>query len=140
MPVLPLKYFEDRIGLRMEVINGCPDYYYKHNDHAVAEGRMLECVPFPGASLGERQHKTRLSPQMPYGMTHHDIFSAGGSANMPKWDFAKMGERLTNDERCLGPGLLVQAPGRSGEGQRFLCRGRNWFRRNRNDAFAPGRR
>lgn len=102
-----LKFFEDRAGLKMEVIRGCPDYYYKHNDHAVAEGRMLECVPFPGATLGEWQHKTRLSPQMPYGMTHHDIFSAGGSANMMKWDFAKMGERLTNDERCLGPGLAA---------------------------------
>ncbi|MFA7603039.1 MAG: FAD-binding protein [Novosphingobium sp.] len=102
-----LRYFEERIGLRMEVIKGCPDYYYKHNDHAVAEGRMLECVPFPGATLGDWQDRTRLSPQMPYGMTHHDIFSAGGSANMMKWDFARMGERLTRDERCLGPGLAA---------------------------------
>lgn len=102
-----LKFFEEKAGLKMEVIKGCPDYYYKHNDHAVAEGRMLECVPFPGATLGDWQHKTRLSPQMPYGMTHHDIFQAGGSANMMKWDFAKMGERLTNDERCLGPGLAA---------------------------------
>ena len=102
-----LKFFEEKVGLRMEVIKGCPDYYYKHNDHAVAEGRMLECVPFPGATLGDWQHKTRLSPQMPYGMTHHDIFSAGGSANMMKWDFARMGERLTRDERCLGPGLAA---------------------------------
>jgi 3-oxosteroid 1-dehydrogenase len=102
-----LKFFEDKAGLRMEVIKGCPDYYYQHNDHAIAEGRMLECAPFKGAELGEWQHKTRLSPQMPYGMTHHDMFSAGGAANMMKWDFAKMGERLTNDERCLGPGLAA---------------------------------
>lgn len=102
-----LKFFEEKAGLKMEVIKGCPDYYYQHNDHAVAEGRMLECVPFPGATLGDWQHKTRLSPQMPYGMTHHDIFQAGGSANMMKWDFGRMGERLTNDERCLGPGLAA---------------------------------
>ncbi len=102
-----LAYFEKTIGLRMEVIKDCPDYYYKHNDHAVAEGRMLECAPFPGCELGDWQHRTRLSPQMPYGMTHHDIFSAGGSANMMKWDFAKMGERLSKDERCLGPGLAA---------------------------------
>lgn len=102
-----LKFFEEKAGLKMEVIKGCPDYYYKHNDYSVPEGRMLECVPFPGATLGEWQHKTRLSPQMPYGMTHHDIFQAGGSANMMKWDFAKMGERLSNDERCLGPGLAA---------------------------------
>ena len=102
-----LKFFEDAVGLKMEVIKGCPDYYFKANDHGIAEGRMLEAVPFPGASLGEWQEKTRLSPQMPYGMTHADIFDAGGTANMMKWDFTKMGERLSNDERCLGPGLAA---------------------------------
>lgn len=102
-----LKFFEDKIGLKMEVIKGCPDYYYKANDHGIAEGRMLEAIPFEGASLGEWQEKTRLSPQMPYGMTHADIFDAGGTAHMMKWDFAKMGERLSKDERCLGPGLAA---------------------------------
>jgi 3-oxosteroid 1-dehydrogenase len=104
---LALKYFEEKIGLKMEVIKGCPDYYYQHNDYAIGEGRMLECVPFPASTLGEWQAKTRLSPQMPYGMTHHDIFAAGGSANMMKWDFVRMGGRLTKDERCLGPGLAA---------------------------------
>ena len=102
-----LKFFEDGIGLRMEVIKGCPDYYYQANAHGVAEGRMLEAIPFDGPSLGEWQAKTRLSPQMPYGMTHADIFDAGGTANMMKWDFAKMGERLAQDQRCLGPGLAA---------------------------------
>lgn len=102
-----LKYFEDRIGLRMEVIRDCPDYYYKVSNDAVAEGRMLECAPFSGASLGEWQTRTRVSPQMPYGLTHHDMFSAGGVANMMKWDFEKMATRLTNDERCLGTGLAA---------------------------------
>lgn len=102
-----LAWFEERIGLRMEVIRDCPDYYYGTTNDSVSEGRMLECVPFPGASLGEWQPKTRLSPQMPYGLTHHDMFAAGGVANMMKWDFALMGERLANDERCLGPGLAA---------------------------------
>lgn len=102
-----LKYFESRIGLRMEVIRDCPDYYYKATEDAVAEGRMLECVPFPGETLGEWQSKTRLSPQMPYGLTHKDMFAKGGVANMIKWDFELMGARLTKDERCLGPGLAA---------------------------------
>lgn len=102
-----LKYFEDRIGLRMEVIRDCPDYYYGHSNDSVSEGRMLEVVPFPGASLGDWQHKTRISPQMPYGMTHQDMFAAGGTANITRWDFGKMAERLTADERCLGPGLAA---------------------------------
>lgn len=102
-----LEYFEKRIGLRMEVIRGCPDYYYQVIADSVPEGRMLEVAPFPAVTLGEWQPKTRLSPQMPYGLTHHDMFTAGGVANMAKWDFQKMGDRLTNDERCLGPGLAA---------------------------------
>lgn len=102
-----LQYFEERVGLRMEVIRQCPDYYYKATEHAVAEGRMLECEPFRAETLGEWQSKTRLSPQMPYGLTHKDIFAKGGVANMMKWDFELMGARLTKDERCLGPGLAA---------------------------------
>ncbi|EJL32037.1 FAD-binding protein [Novosphingobium sp. AP12] len=102
-----LRYFEDRIGLRMEVIRDCPDYYYGHSNDSVAEGRMLEVVPFPAETLGEWREKTRISPQMPYGLTHKDMFGAGGTANITKWDFGRMAERLTADERCLGPGLAA---------------------------------
>jgi 3-oxosteroid 1-dehydrogenase len=102
-----LSFFEDKIGLKMEVIRNCPDYYYTVTNDAVAEGRMLEVVPFPGHTLGKWQAKTRLSPQMPYGLTHRDMFERGGTANMMKWDFELMGERLTKDERCLGPGLAA---------------------------------
>lgn len=104
---LALKYFEDRIGLRMEPIRDCPDYYYTRSNDAVAEGRMLECAPFPGSSLGDWASRTRVSAQMPYGFTHHDMFQNGGTANIAKWDFNKMAERLTNDERCLGAGLAA---------------------------------
>lgn len=102
-----LKYFEDQAGLKMEPIRNCPDYYFTVSNDSVAEGRMLECVPFPGQSLGEWQSRTRVSPQMPYGFTHADMFDAGGVANMMKWDFEKMAQRLTNDERCLGTGLAA---------------------------------
>jgi len=102
-----LKYFEDNIGLKMEPIRDCPDYYYSRSNDAVPEGRMLECLPFPGETLGEWAPKTRISPQMPYGMTHHDMFQAGGTANIAKWDFEVMAGRLTRDERCLGPGLAA---------------------------------
>jgi 3-oxosteroid 1-dehydrogenase len=102
-----LKYFESQIGLKMEVIRDCPDYYYRVIDDSVAEGRLLEVAPFPGEQLGDWRQKTRLSPQMPYGLTHRDMFQAGGVANMVKWDFNLMGERLTKDERCLGPGLAA---------------------------------
>jgi len=91
----------------MQVIRGLPDYYYQHADNAVAEGRMLEVEPFPAQTLGEWQEKTRVSPVVPFGMTHHDMYGPGGTANIAKWDFALMGERLASDIRCLGPGLIA---------------------------------
>lgn len=102
-----IKYFEDRIGLKMCVIRDLPDYYYPHTADSLAEGRYLEVLPFPAETLGEWQHKTRVSPQVPYGMTHEDIFNGGGLANMVNWDYAVMGERLARDERCAGPGLAA---------------------------------
>jgi len=102
-----LGWFEEHIGLKIGVIRDCPDYYFGHNNNAVSEGRMLEVEPFPAQSLGEWQERTRVSPQMPYALTHHDIFEAGGPANVMLWPYDRMGERLTNDERCLGPGLAA---------------------------------
>lgn len=102
-----LKYFEEKIGLKMMLIRDCPDYYYPHANDSLAEGRYLEVEPFPADTLGEWQHKTRISPHVPYGMTHEDIFHNGGMANMSKWDYSVMAERLTRDERCVGPGLAA---------------------------------
>jgi 3-oxosteroid 1-dehydrogenase len=102
-----LQYFENEIGLRMQVIRDCPDYYYGLNNDCVAEGRLIEVVPFSGQALGEWQSKTRLSPHVPYGLTTQDIADAGGLAAMSKWDYALMGERLARDERCAGSGLAA---------------------------------
>jgi 3-oxosteroid 1-dehydrogenase len=102
-----LKWFEERIGLKMMVIRNCADYYYGTNNDGVAEGRLLEVQPFPAETLGEWQARTRISPHVLYGLTHEDIFGMGGSCNILKWDFTKMGERLARDERCLGPGLIA---------------------------------
>jgi 3-oxosteroid 1-dehydrogenase len=102
-----LKYFADKIGLKMTVIRDCPDYYYPFSEDSVAEGRLLEVEPFAAESLGEWQSRTRVSPHVPYGMTHADIFQNGGAANMLKWDYSVMSERLGKDERCLGPGLAA---------------------------------
>src|SRR5258706_5974688 len=68
-----LKHFEATIGLKMFYIKGCPDYYYLHSNDSVAEGRLLEVEPFPAATLGDWQAKTRISPHVPYGLTTQDI-------------------------------------------------------------------
>jgi len=105
-PVM-LKYFEEKIGLKVTVIPNCYDYYYPLSNDSVAEGRTIEVVPFPAASLGEWQSRTRVSPHVPYGLTNDDMFSGGGLANILNWDYALMAKRLENDERCMGPGLAA---------------------------------
>lgn len=102
-----LKYFEEKIGLKMCVVRHLPDYYYPHVDDSLAEGRCLEALPFPAETLGEWQHKTRVSPHVPYSMTHDDFFANGGTANMLSWDYSIMADRLARDERCAGPGLAA---------------------------------
>ena len=102
-----LKYLEDTIGLKMMVIRNLPDYYYPYSDDGLPEGRYLEAEPFPAKTLGEWQTKTRVSPHVPYSMTHEDIFSGGGMANMAGWDYQLMGQRLASDERTAGPGLAA---------------------------------
>ena len=102
-----LDYFEKQIGLKMSVVRHCSDYYYGFCEDSVAEGRLLEVVPFPAATLGEWQSRTRVSPHVLYGMTHEDMFGNGGPANIAKWDFSVMARRLEADERCLGPGLIA---------------------------------
>jgi 3-oxosteroid 1-dehydrogenase len=102
-----LKYFESKIGLKMQVIRDFPDYYYPHNNDSVAEGRYLEVEPFPADQLGEWQHKTRLTPHLPAGFTHEDIFHGGGLANILGWDYGLLADRITKDLRCLGPGLAA---------------------------------
>lgn len=102
-----LKYFEETIGLKMMPIANFADYYFPHNNDATSEGRYLEVRPFPAETLGEWQHKTRLSPHIPAGFTHQDIFGGGGLANMLGWDYGLLAERLEKDERCIGPGLAA---------------------------------
>lgn len=102
-----IRYFEERIGLRLCVVRNLPDYYYPYVEGSTAEGRCLEALPFPAESLGEWQHRTRVSPHVPYSMTHDEIFDNGGLANMSNWDYTVMGQRMANDERCAGPGLAA---------------------------------
>lgn len=102
-----LAWFETHTDLRMKAIRHCPDYFYGVAPASVPEGRLLEVQPFPASTLGEWAERTRISPQMPFGLTHDDMYEFGGTAHLAKWDFGVMGERLERDERCLGPGLAA---------------------------------
>ena len=102
-----LTWFEQNAGLRMKAIRDCPDYFYGVDPNGVPRGRLLEVEPFPAATLGDWAERTRISPQMPFGLTHDDMYEFGGTAHLAKWDFMRMADRMERDERCLGPGLAA---------------------------------
>jgi 3-oxosteroid 1-dehydrogenase len=101
------KYVEEKAGVRWKCIQNFADYYYPKGPGSKPAGRYLEVEPFSGQSLGEWQKKThQLSPYLPNGITHDEIFGWGGAANVTKWNWDLVGQRMEQDIRTLGPGLI----------------------------------
>jgi 3-oxosteroid 1-dehydrogenase len=101
------KYFQERAGVRWKIVAGFPDYHYPKAPGTVAAGRYLETELFDGAQLGDWQKRTYLSPHMPNGITHDELFAWGGFVNVRRWDFATMGKRYAKDMRGFGPGMMA---------------------------------
>jgi 3-oxosteroid 1-dehydrogenase len=102
-----VRYLEERAGVRWKIIKGFPDYHYPKAPGAAAAGRYLEVALFEGAQLGSWQKKTYLSPHMPNGIDHDELFAWGGFVNVLRWDFALMARRFTQDYRGFGPGMMA---------------------------------
>src|SRR5262249_13240539 len=102
-----VRYLGDKAGLRWKIIAGFPDYHYPKAPGTAAAGRYLEVELFDGAALGPWQKKTYLSPHMPNGITHDELFAWGGFVNVMRWDFALMGKRYRSDQRGFGPGMMA---------------------------------
>src|SRR5262249_4469343 len=101
------RWFAERAGGRWKIIKNFPDYHYPRAPGTVAAGRYLEVELFPGADLGPWQKKTFLSPHMPNGLTHDELFAWGGFPKVLSWDFALMGKRVRQDLRGFGPGMMA---------------------------------
>lgn len=102
-----VRYLEEKAGVRWKIIRDFPDYHYPKAPGTVAAGRYLEVELFEGAQLGEWQHKTWLTPHMPPGIHHDELFAWGGLARMMSWDFKLMGRRIRQDLRGMGPGMMA---------------------------------
>jgi len=102
-----LQYFTEKAGLRLKIIKDFSDYYYPTGECSKPEGRFLEPEPFPGALLGEWASKTRMSPLMPSGITHDEMFSWGNAANLRGWNWELYGQRVAEDIRTFGPALAA---------------------------------
>jgi 3-oxosteroid 1-dehydrogenase len=101
------RYFEERAGVRWKIVKDFPDYHFPKAPGTVAAGRYLEVELFDGAALGEWQKRTYISPHMPNGITHDELFAWGGFVNVMKWDFGVMGKRYKKDLRGFGPGMMA---------------------------------
>jgi 3-oxosteroid 1-dehydrogenase len=100
------RWAEEKAGVKWKIIDKFPDYHYPHAPGTVAHGRYLEVELFDGRELGEWQKKTYLTPHMPLGISHDELFAWGGLATILKWDFALMGKRMSRDIRGMGPGMM----------------------------------
>jgi 3-oxosteroid 1-dehydrogenase len=100
-------YLEKRAGVRWKIIKGFPDYHYPKAPGTVAAGRYLEVELFRGEALGPWRKKTYLSPHMPNGIDHDELFAWGGFVNVMTWDFALMAKRYRQDLRGFGPGMMA---------------------------------
>jgi len=101
------RYFAERAGVRWKIVRGFPDYHYPKAPGTVAAGRYLEVELFDGALLGEWQKKVYLSPHMPNGIDHDELFQWGGFTQVMNWDFKLMGKRFAADKRGFGPGMMA---------------------------------
>jgi 3-oxosteroid 1-dehydrogenase len=102
-----VRHFAERAGVRWKLIRGFPDYYFPHAPGTLASGRYLEVELFQGTELGEWRKKTYLSPHVPNGITHDELFEWGGFTNVMNWDFARLGKRMSEDVRGFGPGMMA---------------------------------
>jgi 3-oxosteroid 1-dehydrogenase len=100
-----IEYVEDKAGIPWIPVEGLPDYYYPDAPGS-ATGRYLSVPLFNGADLGDWQARSWNTPHLPQGMTHSDMYAWGGLANVANWDYALIGERITNDQRGFGPGMM----------------------------------
>lgn len=100
-------YMEKEAGVRWIAVEGLPDYYYSDAPGSHAGGRYLSVDLFDGKSLGEWQQKTYpMTPHVPPGALHREMYAWGGLACVTQWDFELIGQRVANDQRSFGPGMM----------------------------------
>ncbi|MGH7288999.1 MAG: FAD-binding protein, partial [Myxococcota bacterium] len=101
-----VEYFGAKAGVRWKACQGLPDYYYPRAPGSKASGRYMSVELFDAKTLGEWQHKTWLTPIMPPGALHEEMYAWGGLAKVTTWDYELLGKRIAEDLRSFGPGMM----------------------------------
>jgi 3-oxosteroid 1-dehydrogenase len=102
-----IRYVGDKAGLCWKACQGLPDYYYPTAPGSKASGRYLSVELFDAKTLGEWQAKTWLTPIMPPGALHEEMYAWGGLAKVTTWDYELLGKRIAEDLRTFGPGMMA---------------------------------
>ncbi|HTY19113.1 MAG TPA: FAD-binding protein [Myxococcota bacterium] len=102
-----IEYMGKEAGVRWIAVEGLPDYYYPDAPGSHAGGRYLSVDLFDGKTLGEWQTRTYpMTPHVPPGALHREMYAWGGLACVTTWDYQLIGQRLADDQRSFGPGLM----------------------------------
>ncbi len=101
-----IEYVEKEAGVRWLAVEGLPDYYYPKAPGSHSGGRYLSVDLFDGSTLGEWQTRSFLTPHVPQGVLHRELYEWGGLAKVTEWNYELIGQRITEDKRSFGPGMM----------------------------------
>jgi 3-oxosteroid 1-dehydrogenase len=101
-----LKFFCDDVGIPFYVVPGFPDYFQGMAPGSLGEGRNLQVRPFEAKSLGKWHSHLRAAPAVTHRGTFEEVASWGGRAKPQNWDRRLIRERMEQDIRTFGAGLI----------------------------------
>ena len=101
-----LKFFCDDVGIPFYVVRGFPDYFQGMANGSLGEGRNLQVRPFESKSLGEWHKYLRAAPAVTHRATLEEVASWGGRAQPQNWDRQLIRDRMEQDVRTFGAGLI----------------------------------
>ena len=101
-----LRFFCDDVGIPFYAVPNFPDYYHGMAPGSRSQGRNLQVKPFKAASLGDDRHRLRVAPAVTHRATFEEIASWGGRAKPQGWDRDLIRQRIDQDIRTFGAGLI----------------------------------
>ena len=101
-----LRFFCDDVGVPFYAVPNFPDYYHGMAPGSRGQGRNLQVKPFEAASLGDNRKRLRVAPAVTHRATFEEIAAWGGRAKPQGWDRELIRQRIDEDIRTFGAGLI----------------------------------
>ena len=97
--------FYDKCGVGFRVTRGVTDHYYGQAPGSHATGRTIEADLISGSDLGDWRERV-ATPDVPWFVTAEEQVAWGGINSFSGWDPDLVRERLCQDLRGKGLGLI----------------------------------